>query len=62
MKFALVLAAAVVLAIATLPHAKPARCLTCSENPCVESSECNVRGCYCAKEPSEPSGTCVAGN
>lgn len=61
MRFALILTAAIVLAMATLPHAKPARCLSCTENPCVDTSECNA-GCYCAKEPTEPAGTCVVGN
>jgi hypothetical protein len=62
MRFALILAAAIVLAMATLPHAKPAICFSCSTEPCVDSSDCPVRGCYCAKDPSEPSGTCEAGN
>ena len=62
MRFALILAAAIVMAVVTLPHAKPARCLACEETSCVDSSECDVRGCYCAKDPSEPSGTCVVGN
>jgi hypothetical protein len=62
MRFALILDDAIVMAMATLPHATLARCLSCEETSCVDSSEFDVRGCYCAKELSEPNGTCVVGN